>query len=191
MPDHLARRPPWKHMHEGGHYSLQGTLFTGDNCLGGGQYSPVNNVRGDIIHADNVTHVRKYTRPSPAFPYCKRRKAGRGLGTRLQFRNIFIHVPLSHPLTDPITLHTHDAGGSGAGLLNLSNISTTTVPQHPCKHHPNLPSLNDNTKTCLLTLSLSSPLLFLLLFLPPSPRSSPPFPLSPPPPSLLLFQMRQ
>ena len=22
-------RPPWKHMHEGGHYSLEGTLFTG------------------------------------------------------------------------------------------------------------------------------------------------------------------
>jgi len=31
----------------------------------------------------NITHVRKDTRPSPAFPYCKRRKAGRGLGTRL------------------------------------------------------------------------------------------------------------
>ena len=31
----------------------------------------------------DVTHVRKCTRPSPAFPYYKRRKAGRGLGTRL------------------------------------------------------------------------------------------------------------
>ena len=31
----------------------------------------------------DVTHVRKCTRPSPAFPSCKRRKAGRGLGTRL------------------------------------------------------------------------------------------------------------
>ena len=30
-----------------------------------------------------VTHVINYPRPSPAFPYCKRRKAGRGLGTRL------------------------------------------------------------------------------------------------------------
>ena len=30
-----------------------------------------------------VTHVIKYSRPSTAFPYCKRRKAGRGLGTRL------------------------------------------------------------------------------------------------------------
>ena len=99
-------------------------------------------------------------------------------GTICAVRNISIHV--FHPLTDPITLHTHDAGGSGAGLLNLSNISTTTVPQHPCKHHPNLPSLNDNTKTCLLTLSFSSHLLFLLLFLPPSPYPSPPFSLSPP-----------
>ena len=32
-----------------------------------------------------VTHVIKYSRPSTAFPYCKRRKAGRGLGTRLVF----------------------------------------------------------------------------------------------------------
>ena len=31
----------------------------------------------------DVTHVRKDTRPSPAFPYCKRRKAEWGLGTRL------------------------------------------------------------------------------------------------------------
>ena len=30
-----------------------------------------------------VTHVIYYTRPSPAFPYCKRWKAGWGLGTRL------------------------------------------------------------------------------------------------------------
>ena len=34
----------------------------------------------------DVTHVRKDTRPSPALPYCKRRKAGRGLGTRLRGR---------------------------------------------------------------------------------------------------------
>ena len=31
----------------------------------------------------DVTHVRKDTRPSPAFPYCKRRKAGWDLGMRL------------------------------------------------------------------------------------------------------------
>ena len=31
-----------------------------------------------------VTHVINYSRPSPAFPYWKRRKAGRGLGTRLR-----------------------------------------------------------------------------------------------------------
>ena len=30
-----------------------------------------------------VTHMIKYSRPSTAFLYCKRRKAGRGLGTRL------------------------------------------------------------------------------------------------------------
>ena len=31
----------------------------------------------------DVTHVRKCTRPSPALPNCKRRKAGQGLGMRL------------------------------------------------------------------------------------------------------------
>ena len=35
-----------------------------------------------------VTHVMNYSRPSPAFPYWKRRKAGRGLGTRL----LSVHV---------------------------------------------------------------------------------------------------
>ena len=33
----------------------------------------------------DITHMRKDTRPSPAFAYCKRQKAGRGLGTRLEF----------------------------------------------------------------------------------------------------------
>ena len=36
-----------------------------------------------------VTHMINYTRPSPTFPYCKRRKAGRGLGTRLDSYNEF------------------------------------------------------------------------------------------------------
>ena len=35
----------------------------------------------------DVTHVRKCTRPSPALPYCKRREAGRGLGTRLYLQD--------------------------------------------------------------------------------------------------------
>ena len=30
-----------------------------------------------------ITHGINYTRPSPTFPYCKQRKAGRGLGTRI------------------------------------------------------------------------------------------------------------
>ena len=33
----------------------------------------------------DITHMRKDTRPSPAFPYCKRHKTGPGLGTRLEF----------------------------------------------------------------------------------------------------------
>ena len=42
----------------GCHHSLEGTLFTSEKCPGG-QYSPVNNVQGDIIHSDNsaVTNV--------------------------------------------------------------------------------------------------------------------------------------
>ena len=32
----------------------------------------------------DITHVRKCTRPSPAFPYCKRQNAGWGPGTTLQ-----------------------------------------------------------------------------------------------------------
>ena len=35
-----------------------------------------------------VTHVINYPRLSPAFPHCKRRKAGRGLGTRLDFLQV-------------------------------------------------------------------------------------------------------
>ena len=51
---------------EGGHYSTsefcpRGTLFTGELCPGG-QYSPVNNVQGDIlwgdsVHYDNVIQI--------------------------------------------------------------------------------------------------------------------------------------
>ena len=40
----------------------------------------------------DVTHVRKDNRPSSAFPYCKRRKAGRGLGTRLKYTHYFYIV---------------------------------------------------------------------------------------------------
>ena len=36
----------------------------------------------------DVTHVRKDTRPPPAFPYCKRWKDGRGLGLGVIF---FLH----------------------------------------------------------------------------------------------------
>ena len=36
-------------------------------------------------------HMRKDTRLSTAFPYCKRRKAGRGLGTRLT-RNLLVCI---------------------------------------------------------------------------------------------------
>ena len=42
-----------------------------------------------------VTHVINYSRPSPAFPYWKRRKAGRGLGTRLSYSYRFEKVVLN------------------------------------------------------------------------------------------------
>ena len=40
-----------------------------------------------ICPVRDVTHVRKCTRPSPAFPYCKRRKAGRGPGNEASTNN--------------------------------------------------------------------------------------------------------
>ena len=36
-----------------------------------------------ICPVRDVTHMRKCTRPSPAFPYCKQQKTVRGLGTML------------------------------------------------------------------------------------------------------------
>ena len=39
--------------------------------------------RSRTVEVLHHAHVRKDTRLSPALPYCKRRKAGRGLGTRL------------------------------------------------------------------------------------------------------------
>ena len=41
-----------------------------------------------------VTHVINYSRPSPAFPYWKRRKAGRGLGTRLGMHRVSQMLPM-------------------------------------------------------------------------------------------------
>ena len=41
-----------------------------------------------------VTHVINYSRPSPAFLYWKRRKAGRGLGTRLVVYSIQVYSKL-------------------------------------------------------------------------------------------------
>ena len=33
-----------------------------------------------LLYTLHITHMIKYTRPSPAFPYCKWRKVGQGLG---------------------------------------------------------------------------------------------------------------
>ena len=53
-------RPPLEKIGGGGGGTLftgefcpRGTLFTGELCPGG-QYSPVNNVRGDILWGDSV-----------------------------------------------------------------------------------------------------------------------------------------
>ena len=75
-------RPPLE-KNWGGHYSLRGTLFTGEFCprgtlftgelCPGGQYSPVNNVRGDIlwgdsVHYDTCMHSSRRLAPQcPAF----------------------------------------------------------------------------------------------------------------------------
>ena len=39
-----------------------------------------------------IIHLRNYSRPSTAFPYCKRQKAGRGLGTRLMISYVTLIV---------------------------------------------------------------------------------------------------
>ena len=41
----------------GGHYSLEGALFTSEKCPGG-QYSPVNNVRGTLFIPRSCTHTK-------------------------------------------------------------------------------------------------------------------------------------
>ena len=52
-------RPPLEKIGGGGgtlftgEFCPRGTLFTGELCPGG-QYSPVNNVRGDILRGDSV-----------------------------------------------------------------------------------------------------------------------------------------
>ena len=43
-----------------------------------------------ICPVRDVTHVRKCTRPSPTFPYCKRQKAGQGPGN--EARGGALHV---------------------------------------------------------------------------------------------------
>ena len=43
-------------------------------------------------------HVRKDTRLSTAFPYCKRRKAGRGLGMRLYYMCVTLYYAMPQEL---------------------------------------------------------------------------------------------
>jgi len=48
------------------------------------------------FHPD-VTHMRLCTKPSPAYLYCKRQKAGRGLGMTLLDHNPVTGRPLPVP----------------------------------------------------------------------------------------------
>jgi len=52
-------------IHWWGHYSLVGTLFSSEKCLGE-QYSPVNNVRGNIIHGGTL-----FTPTTSHWYYCE------------------------------------------------------------------------------------------------------------------------
>ena len=73
-------------------------------------------------HAQSNPHVRKDTRPSPALPYCKRRKAGRGLGTRLiTHHTIPYHIISYHT----IPYHT----------ISYHNIPHHTIPHHIIPYH--------------------------------------------------------
>ena len=77
----------------------------------------------------DVTHVRKDTRPSPAFPYCKRRKAGWGLGTRLisEYDNkLEISASREH-----ITVHKSAlAERRKQMLISAANSSSGTSPSY-------------------------------------------------------------
>ena len=59
-----------------------------------------------ICPVRDVTHVRKCTRPSPALPYCKRREAGRGLGTRLLLSTSAVSQATESRVGAKQTLHT-------------------------------------------------------------------------------------
>ena len=50
-----------------------------------------------LLSTLHVTHMIKYTRSSTAFPYFKRQKAGRGLGTRLNTLYAFLEIFLVGP----------------------------------------------------------------------------------------------
>jgi len=69
-----------------------------------------------------ITHVIKYPRPSTAFLYCKRRKAGWGLGTRLAWAIADTH-PTSH-LTVSLMhdSHTLSQGPNVSGILFRTRI---------------------------------------------------------------------
>ena len=62
-----------------------------------------------------VTHVIKYSRPSTTFPYFKRRKAGRGLGTRL---------PFSHPSC----LFPSQLPPTSVSILTFCDLTVTISP---------------------------------------------------------------
>ena len=76
-----------------------------------------------------VTHVINYSRPSPAFPYWKRWKAGRGLGTRIDTphtKSSMITIGM-RPLSPVLCDRPHPQ--SSFRRLNSTNTSPGTILQ--------------------------------------------------------------
>ena len=78
-------------------------------------------------------HVRKDTRLSTAFPYCKRRKAGRGLGTRLQKLEVAKAWEQSYTLTQVARLCRVQSRG---GLGGKASLPPPPLPPNTAASHP-------------------------------------------------------
>ena len=88
-----------------------------------------------------VTHVINYSRPSTAFPYCKRRKAGWGLGTRLVttmktivFQDTMMQLHVPHcPKQAPMSTHS-----SSIKIVcgHLHRECASMVQPFPCNRPP-------------------------------------------------------
>ena len=94
-----------------------------------------------LLSTLHVTHVINYSRPSPAFPYCKRWKAGRGLENTIILSSFLVDDPrvkLRGWLTYPVP-----RSSLIKGYLSIS--------WRPNSSHRALPGLGPNLATSRVT----------------------------------------